>query len=61
MFMDQVFSSAMVGNINPVITKVECIDRSSPARPIPILVCYINDLHQRLGFSSEILISDNND
>ena len=61
MFMDQVFRSAMVGNINPVIAKVECIDRSSPARPTPILVCYINDLHQRLGFSSEILISDNND
>ncbi|KAM3707804.1 hypothetical protein ACB094_02G052900 [Castanea mollissima] len=33
----KVFSSAMVGNINPVITKVECVDRSSPARPTPIL------------------------
>ncbi|KAK7824782.1 topless-related protein 2 [Quercus suber] len=33
----KVFSSAMVGNFNPVITKVECVDRSSPARPTPIL------------------------
>jgi WD40 repeat protein len=33
----KVSSSAMVGNINPVITKVERVDRSSPARPTPIL------------------------
>ena len=42
--MDQVSSSAMVGNINPVITKVERVDGTSPARPTPILVCHINDI-----------------
>ncbi|XP_062175921.1 topless-related protein 2 isoform X2 [Alnus glutinosa] len=33
----KVSSSAMVGNINPVVTKVERVDRSSPARPTPVL------------------------
>ncbi|KAF5452308.1 hypothetical protein F2P56_027318 [Juglans regia] len=33
----KVSGSSMVGNINPVVAKVERVDRSSPARPTPIL------------------------